>query len=100
LVALRRAATLSLREAISPTRLLMLLEQVSEGLVGEFLEAPAAPSHNGVHGLPGLVVELNALARHNYQTGESISQESTKGMKGQHRRRVASWSPLSERHNI
>jgi hypothetical protein len=44
--------------------LLMFLEQVSERFVGQLLKALALLAHDGLDGLPSLVIELNALAGH------------------------------------
>jgi hypothetical protein len=47
-------------EVYRPT---VLLQEIGEGLVGEFLEIPHAVSGEQVEGVPGLLIELNALAR-------------------------------------
>jgi hypothetical protein len=45
-------------------RLMMLLEEVSEGFSGQLLEGAAGLFANRVDCLPSIVVELDAIARH------------------------------------
>ena len=45
-------------------RLVVLLQQVLEGLVGELLKGLAAIMRDGVDRLPGLVIKLHALPGH------------------------------------
>src|SRR3990172_3353723 len=53
-----------LERSHQPDWLFVFLEKIRESLVGELLKARASVVHNGLDSLPGLVIELNALAHH------------------------------------
>ncbi len=59
-----RARTLSLSDAHQADWLLVLLEQVREGLIGKLLKAAAPPASDGDKTPPTFRYELNALADH------------------------------------
>ena len=65
-----------LQRYLQAHRLLVLLQEVLESFVGEFLKAPGAPSHNGVHCLPCIVIELDAL------TGQGTPEALTRCASG------------------
>src|SRR5262249_20944701 len=53
-----------LQSSLQSDRLMVLLEQILEGLSGEILEALVQSGRKTVNRLPGVVVELHALAGH------------------------------------
>jgi hypothetical protein len=55
-----------LERGLQAHRLLVLLKEILERLVGELLKGAAALSGNGIDSLPRIVIELHSLAGHNW----------------------------------